>query len=103
MDGTAKIIEKHRVGRVLGFFSSPPNWEPPPPHPQASVFPYLGSGGGGPTRLQERGWGSEFGQGDRHCGTLGKYEYVLCAVASSRITECTYALNQKLNVDQYKA
>ncbi len=28
----------HRVDGVLGFFSSHPNWEPPPPHTQASVF-----------------------------------------------------------------
>jgi hypothetical protein len=31
----------HRVDRVLGFFSSRPNWNPPLPHPQASVFPPL--------------------------------------------------------------
>jgi hypothetical protein len=30
----------HKVDRVLGFFSSRPNWDPPPPappHPQESV------------------------------------------------------------------
>jgi hypothetical protein len=30
---------------VLGFFSSRPNWDPPPPHPQASVSSPFGSGG----------------------------------------------------------
>ncbi len=30
---------EHRVDRVLGFFSSRPNWDPQPPHPQASVPP----------------------------------------------------------------
>jgi hypothetical protein len=34
-----------RVDRVPGFFTSRPNWDPPPPHPQASVFPRpFGSG-----------------------------------------------------------
>jgi hypothetical protein len=37
----------HRVDRVLGFFSSRPNWGPPPPLPQASVSPSFDSGGGG--------------------------------------------------------
>jgi hypothetical protein len=49
----------NRVDRVLGFFSSRPNWDPPPsppPHPQASVPPF-GSRGGGHTRLRERGVG----------------------------------------------
>jgi hypothetical protein len=40
--------QERRVDRVLGFFSSRPNWNPPPPHPQASVSPPpFGSGGGG--------------------------------------------------------
>jgi hypothetical protein len=32
--------EDHRVDRVLSFFSSRPNWDPQPPHPQASVSPH---------------------------------------------------------------
>ncbi len=51
----------HRVDRVLGFFSSRPNWDPPPPHQQVSVSPpplipggdtlACGkAGGGGPIR-----------------------------------------------------
>jgi hypothetical protein len=36
-----------RVDRVLGFFSSRPNWDPPPPpHPQASVSHFWFRGGG---------------------------------------------------------
>jgi hypothetical protein len=35
-------------------------------------------GFGGGTRLREWGWGSQFGRGDRHYGTLGIY--VLCAL-----------------------
>ncbi len=31
----------HRVDRALGFFSNRPNWDPPPPHPQASESPSL--------------------------------------------------------------
>jgi hypothetical protein len=35
---------------VIGFFSSRPNWDPPPPQPQDSVSPpllWLGGGGAG--------------------------------------------------------
>ncbi len=45
---------------------------PPPTHPQASVSPPSLVGGGGTNSLAERGWGSQFGRGERHCGTLGK-------------------------------
>ncbi len=34
------------LDRTLGFFSSRPNWNPPPPHLQASVPPLLGEPGG---------------------------------------------------------
>jgi hypothetical protein len=75
----ARLISlTHRVDRVLGFFSSRQNWDPPPPHPRASVPPF-GFGGGGHIRLRERGAvESQFGRGDRHCGTLGIY--VLCGL-----------------------
>jgi hypothetical protein len=43
-----------RVDRVLSFFSSRPNWDPPPPHALASAYPCVtlpplvpGGGGGG--------------------------------------------------------
>jgi hypothetical protein len=62
----------HRVDRVLGFFSSRPNWDSPTSSPAGEYAPPpFGSGGG--KRLRERG--SHFGQRDRHCGTLGN---VLC-------------------------
>ncbi len=58
---------------MLGFFSVlRPNRDPPLPQPQASVAPFLlrgvthslgGEGVGGPNS----------DEGDRHCGTLGKY------------------------------
>jgi hypothetical protein len=34
-----KGVQDQKVDRVLSFFSSRPNWNPPPPHPQASVSP----------------------------------------------------------------
>ncbi len=46
----------HRVGRVLSFFSSRRNWDPPPPptpHPQASMLPSLVPGEN--TLASERG------------------------------------------------
>jgi hypothetical protein len=68
----------HRVDRVLGFFSSRPNWDPRSPHLQTGVFPPplvpLGD-----TLTRGRGdEGSQFVRGDRPCGTLGTY-LVLCA------------------------
>jgi hypothetical protein len=51
-----EISLDHRVDRVLGFFSSWPNWDP---HPltRRLVYPPLLFLGGGHTRLQVRGWG----------------------------------------------
>jgi hypothetical protein len=49
-------VHAHRLDmeldRTLGFFSSRPNWNPPPPHPQASVPPLL--------------WFREWGDGVKH-------------------------------------
>jgi hypothetical protein len=62
----------HREDRVLCFFSSRPNWDHPH-HPQPSVSPF-GFGGGGTYSLAGEGvGGSQFGRGDRQCGTLGIY------------------------------
>ncbi len=47
----------HRVDRVLGFFSSRPNWGPPPPLPQASVSSSFDSDGGGGTLARGSGGG----------------------------------------------
>ncbi len=49
----------HRVGRVLGFFSSRPNWDSPTPSPTGEGVPPFLVGGGGVihTRLREWGWG----------------------------------------------
>jgi hypothetical protein len=46
----------HRVDILLGFFSSRPNWDPPPPYPQGIVFPLLWYRKGGTHSLAgERG------------------------------------------------
>jgi hypothetical protein len=71
----------HRVDTALGFFSSRPNLDSPTPSPRGRVCtppPTFGSGEGH-TRLRERvvGW-SQFGRGDRHCGTAG-IMYVHCS------------------------
>jgi hypothetical protein len=72
---------RHRIDRVLGIFSSRPNWDSPTPHLQASLSPLLWftGGGGVHTRLRERACmvRSQFRRGDRLCGSLGIYE--LCA------------------------
>jgi hypothetical protein len=66
---------------MLGFFSNRPNWDPPPPpHPQTSGAPPLVPRGD--TLLGRGGGGSQFGRGERHCGTL---IYVLCEEAHARL------------------
>ncbi len=73
-------VPHYRVDRALGFFSSRPNWDPPPA-PQASV--------GGKAHLLDgvHGGGlSQFRRGYRHCGTLGTYVLgVLDALLPKRI------------------
>jgi hypothetical protein len=60
--------EEDRVDRVLGFFCRQ-NWDPP--HMQASGSPSFGSGEGDSLACRREGGGSQFGRGNRHCGTLG--------------------------------
>jgi hypothetical protein len=50
------ITVHHRVDRVLGFFSSRPNWDYPTPSQQTSLSPPPPVGSGGHTRLRKRGW-----------------------------------------------
>jgi hypothetical protein len=52
----------HRVDRVLGIFSSRPNWRIGIPYPSPAH-----------SLAGEGVFGSQFGRGDRHCGTLGIY------------------------------
>ncbi len=72
---------------MLGFFSSRKNWDPPLPHPQASVSPPFGSGGRGGTLACGRG-GSQFRRRDRYCGTPGIY--VLCGEKYRLCRICTF-------------
>jgi hypothetical protein len=61
MEGGERQRWVHRVGRVLSFFSTRWNWDSPTPLAAGECAPpppTLWSGGGGHTRLRERGWGS---------------------------------------------
>ncbi len=54
----AVVSGQHRVGRVLSFFSSRRNWDSPTPLAAgecAPLPPFDPGGGGGHTRLRERG------------------------------------------------
>jgi len=67
------LRQTHRVGRVLGFFSSRWNWDSPDP-------PVLG---GGTHTLAREGLGdSQFRWGDIHCGTLYITYFVLQTLAT---------------------
>ncbi len=67
------VTGRHRVNRMLGFFSSRPNWDSPTPSPagECVLSPLVQ---GGKHRLREGG--SHLRRGYRHCGTLGIY--VIC-------------------------
>jgi hypothetical protein len=52
------ILQVYRVNRVLGFLSSRPNWDPPPPlKPQVSVSPFGTRGGDTLAYRRGGGWG----------------------------------------------
>ncbi len=61
---------------MLGFFPVVRIGTIEPPHPQASVSTRLVVGG--THSLGNRGGGSQFGRGDRHCGTLVWVRYFCC-------------------------
>jgi hypothetical protein len=77
-----------------------PNWDSPTLHPQASVSPPLWLRAGD-TLADGRGCGgSQFGRGDRHCGTLGIYVYVLCGTMSSiEIDTIEYQQKEKIETE----
>ncbi len=61
---TISDVTNARGDRVLSLFSSRPNWDSPPRQ----------------IACRRGGGESQFGRGDRHCGSLGIY--VLCGTAS---------------------
>ncbi len=75
------------------FLSSRRNWDSPPPHTQASVYPSPNPPpsslvlGGKAHSLDGEGVGSQFQRGDRHYGTLGTRMYVLCGAHVRRGTK----------------
>jgi hypothetical protein len=93
-----------RVDRVLGFFSSSPNWDSPTPSPVGEcVPPPLWFRGWVQTGLRERVWwggGSQFRRGDRHCGTLGIYVHctVLCAIYVCRYRSTVLTRKKRLRM-----
>ncbi len=64
------LCTHHRVDRVLGFFSSRPNWDSPTPSTPSVCAPPRFGGGGGTLACGRRDVGSKFRRGDRHSGTL---------------------------------
>jgi hypothetical protein len=70
--------KRHRVDRVLGFFSSRPNCDSPSPSNAGECVPPLLVPGGTHSLAGELGGSgrSQFGREDRRCGTLGMF--VLC-------------------------
>jgi hypothetical protein len=63
--------ERHRVDRVLSFFSSRRNWDFPNPLPAGEYASPPLVPGGGAHSLARKGVGeSQFRRGDIHCGTL---------------------------------
>jgi len=66
------IDARHRVGRVLSFFSGRPNWDSTAP---LAPPPTLWSGGRGHTCLRERGWGSPNSDEGTYTVVLFIYKY----------------------------
>jgi hypothetical protein len=75
----------HRLDRVLIFFSSRPNWESPTSSHADECVPPLWFRRGAHSLAGEGVGVSQFGRGDRHCGTLRVY--VLFAVLIKSLTE----------------
>ncbi len=87
-----RYIPSHRVDRVLGFFSSRPNWDSTTPSPwpgRCVPLPPLWFREGGPHSLAGEVVGSQFGRGERHYGTLGRYMYFVDPVFQQ--STCSYS------------
>ncbi len=78
------MYSRHRIGRVLSFFSSRRNWDSPNPSTAGECTPPPHGSGGRGTLAGERGYGRvPIPTRGKHCGTL--YIYVLC------YSRCTWA------------
>ncbi len=93
----------HSVVRVVCFFSSRPNWDPQPPHPQASVSTLspFGSLGGDTLACRKGGGRSQFGRGtdtvsqlrpSHLCLRLPSCFYVLCICSFFPVSSVLRAL-----------
>jgi hypothetical protein len=68
---------KHGVDRVLIFFPNHLNWDSPTPSPAGDpVLPTFGSGGGTHSLTGEGVGGSQFGLGNRACGTIQNGDFL---------------------------
>ncbi len=88
----------HRVGRVLGFFSSRRNWDSPTPHPQASVPPTLWFRGEGHTRWWERGRESFNSNEETYTVVLYIYVCTLWSNPSQETEDKTKTARQRKNI-----
>jgi hypothetical protein len=81
---------RHRVDRVLGFFSSRPNWDLPPiPSPAGEYVPPFGSGGGETHSLTGEGVGGP--NSDEGTDTVVLYRYFV-------VWKETYVSNNRLTL-----
>jgi hypothetical protein len=71
------IGSRHRVGRVLSFFSSRRNWDSPTPSPAGECAPSPWSGGRGHIRWRVRGWESPNSDEGTYTVVLYIYKYFM--------------------------
>jgi hypothetical protein len=88
---------RHRVDRVLIRLILQSS-ELGPSHPliPRRVCPPPFGSGGGHTRLREEGGGSQFGQGDRHCGNLGTSICLLCGLKGNKCKQSPFDVIQEV-------
>ncbi len=91
----------HRLDRVLGFFTSRPNWDPPPnpslagecsPPPLVFLGGTYSLAGGGV------GVGSKSDEGTEHCGTLDICVLCESIVQAYNLGYCTQSYHLLLNL-----
>ncbi len=80
------MLQRHKVGRELSFFSSRPNWDSPNPSPAFECAPHLWFWGEGHTGWRERGWESPNSDEGTYTVVLFKY---ICTLKSADFGELT--------------